>query len=63
MPKIIIDKEKCIGCGACKNICPQGVFELKDNKSEAIQEEECIGCMACQHSCPVNAIKINLTEE
>lgn len=28
--QIKIDKNKCNGCGICVNLCPTGVFELKD---------------------------------
>ncbi|MBU0894433.1 MAG: ferredoxin [Nanoarchaeota archaeon] len=30
---IKIDKEKCLGCGACVSACKKG-FELKDGKAE-----------------------------
>ena len=29
---VSVDKNKCIGCGACVSIC-EGVFEMKDGKS------------------------------
>jgi len=60
MPKIIIDKGKCIGCGACANICPAS-FEMKDGKAHAKKAE--IKKITCERdaadSCPVNAITIN----
>ena len=32
MPKIILDKSKCVGCGACQAVCPR-YFEIgEDNK-------------------------------
>ena len=33
MKKIKVDKQKCLGCGLCINLCPE-VFELKDGKSQ-----------------------------
>ena len=31
--KIKVDKQKCLGCGVCINLCSE-VFELKDGKSK-----------------------------
>ena len=56
--KIEIDKEKCIGCGACVATCDN--FELEDGKAHAKQSEiEEIGCnQEGADVCPVEAIKI-----
>jgi len=52
-----IDKEKCLGCGACESICPNG-FEIINGK--AIIKDENADCLKdAANSCPVNAIKIN----
>ena len=37
MVKIIIDKEKCIGCAACTSVCDN--FEIKDGKAYAKETE------------------------
>lgn len=29
---VLVDKEKCIGCGSCESICPE-VFEMIDGKA------------------------------
>lgn len=49
-----IDEKKCVGCGACAVVCPDG-FEVsngkvkfKDSKAECIDE--------AIDGCPVNAI-------
>jgi ferredoxin len=56
--KINIDREKCIGCGTCANLCPE-CFEMKEGKSSA---KDCKGnecdLMNVAESCPVEAISI-----
>jgi ferredoxin len=65
MPKyrIEIDKEKCIGCGNCANVCPAS-FEMKEGKSNAKRKEiETINCEEeAANSCPVSAIEIKQIE-
>jgi ferredoxin len=56
---VSVDKEKCIGCGACASIC-EGVFEEKDGKYAVKKGKEkakdpCV--KDATESCPVEAIK------
>ncbi|RLJ05189.1 MAG: 4Fe-4S ferredoxin [Candidatus Aenigmatarchaeota archaeon] len=53
-----VDKEKCIGCGACVSVCPANVFEMKDGKSVVMRPEDCMECGACVANCPQEAIKL-----
>ena len=50
-------KEKCVGCGKCVAMCPQGALELKENKS-FLKPQYCIGCGACVSVCPVDALRV-----
>lgn len=52
-----IDREKCIGCGACEAICPEA-FKMEDGKAKFTGKgkEKCINEAAS--SCPVQAVKI-----
>jgi len=50
-----VNKEKCIGCGTCTQICPE-VFEIKGGKSH-VREQKDIPCVKeAIDSCPVGAI-------
>lgn len=59
--KVTVDKDLCIGCGLCENICPE-VFELKDNiavvKTDVISPENEKTVKQAANDCPTEAIKI-----
>lgn len=68
-----IDAEKCRGCGECVKVCPKGIIEIVDYKSQVLVscvskdklkevknvcKVGCIGCGVCAKLCPSKAIKI-----
>lgn len=55
MMKIVVDQDKCIGCGACVATCP-GAFEMKDGKAHVKGEADC--AKAAGAGCPVGAISV-----
>ncbi|MGQ9493712.1 MAG: FAD-binding protein [Anaerolineae bacterium] len=56
MPLLEINKEECIGCGACVSACPFGALSLVDNI--AVVNDQCTACGACLDVCPVNALSL-----
>lgn len=56
-PKPYINKNRCIGCEKCKNICPQKVITI-ENKKAQIALKNCIKCFCCHEICPVKAIDV-----
>jgi len=51
-----INKEKCIGCGACVDACPVNAIKIENNK--AVVSDDCIDCGACVNQCPLEAISL-----
>lgn len=70
--KAHIDKEKCIECGKCSEVCPYGAIlnftrpcvrackikaiSMSENKAAYIDNNKCISCGACVYQCPFGAI-------
>lgn len=50
-------KRKCIGCGACAAVCPQGIGIDMDalTNGEVTGHDRCISCGACVRACPEEA--------
>ncbi len=48
--------EKCAGCGMCVDVCPRGVFEMKDKRAVITDKDLCIECGACMNNCAYDAI-------
>ena len=56
MAAIETNKETCIGCGECVDICPADVYKLIEGKSEPVNMDACIECCSCVEVCPTNSI-------
>ena len=58
--KVNVDKDICIGCGACQAVCPD-VFEIDDDglaksNNDKITEENMDDVRDALEGCPVGAI-------
>lgn len=70
--RAVIDKDKCIECGACAKVCPYSAISnrkrpcqnackvkaisMDENRAACIDNEKCISCGACVYQCPFGAI-------
>lgn len=59
---IVIDQEKCNGCGLCIPNCPEGALQLIDGKARLVSEFYCDGLGACVGVCPENALHVEERE-
>jgi len=56
---LVLNKEKCIGCSLCTEVCPHAVFEMRQNKAHIVDFNACMECGACVSNCPTEAISVN----
>ena len=55
------DAEKCIGCGACAQVCSSDAIEVIDEDEKRlvrINYAQCTFCGFCQDECPTQAIRL-----
>ena len=55
-----IDPERCIGCGDCLDVCPNGVYALNEqtNQMDVVNPGQCVVlCDKCAGYCPQEAIR------
>ena len=55
---LVLDEEKCIGCGMCTLVCPHGVLAMNGRKAQIDDLDGCMECGACAKNCPANALSL-----
>lgn len=56
-----IDPVRCIGCGSCAAVCPEGdVLGVVEGTAVIVNGAACIGHGRCAEACPVGAITVGL---
>ena len=59
---IVIDEEKCDGCGLCVSACHEGAIGIVNKKAKLLREDYCDGLGDCLPACPQEAISFELRE-
>jgi len=70
---IRLEEARCLGCGLCLEVCPHGVFSLRQAagtstiasaepagsaKAAIVARESCMECGACAWNCPCGALSV-----
>jgi NAD-dependent dihydropyrimidine dehydrogenase PreA subunit len=59
---VVIDEDKCDGCGLCVPSCAEGAIQIIDGKAKLLSDNLCDGLGACLGECPQGAITIEKRE-
>ncbi|MCQ4637528.1 nitroreductase family protein [Anaerovorax odorimutans] len=56
--RLMVDTNKCVGCGVCARVCAAQNLEI-DRKKVKLRLDDCILCGQCTGVCPTKAISIS----
>lgn len=56
MIDVVVDDERCTGCGICASYCPYGAAEVEEGR--VVLLDSCVRCTACVDVCPEYALSL-----
>jgi len=59
---VIIDEDKCTGCGDCIPKCHEGALQIINGKAKLVAEKFCDGIGDCLGTCSFDAIRVEERE-
>jgi ferredoxin len=57
LPTLLLNNERCVGCGLCSRKCPTSAISILDKKPTH-DPTKCKMCMECVNKCPRKSIEI-----
>ncbi|WP_158095727.1 glycyl-radical enzyme activating protein [Collinsella sp. An271] len=57
-PQLAVNRERCVGCGACVRVCKQQVNSIGEDGRVEMDWERCSACGLCVAICPASCRKI-----
>ena len=54
----LIDKNRCVACGACTKECPKQAISIHKGCYALVDGALCVGCGKCEKVCPVGCIEL-----
>ena len=60
--KAVVDKDHCVACGACAEVCPLKIINIEQGVFANIDQSKCVGCGKCVKACPASVISLKPEE-